>query len=131
MSEMGYKDKEVKGKRKVGGVILGVVVLAFVVCWIGIPLFVRHMRREENAEERYVQYLQRELAHAVCSMEYVEHAEVEIADDGQNCQVEISVEMRQGQTLPAEDEEAIRKMAESVLSGQYSGEIAVTFLPAG
>lgn len=128
---MKYKDKEVKGKRKVGGVVFVGIVLAFVICWIGIPLFVRHMHSEESAEERYMQYLQRELTHAVRSMECVEHAEVEISDDGQNCQVEISVEMREGQTLLAEDEDAIRKMTESVLLGRYSGEIAVTFIPAG
>lgn len=129
MQNMEHESKHKKGKSKI--MLLVVVTLLLAVCVIALPFFVMNGRGERDKEERYQQYLVSNIAEVVRSIEYIDAADVNIVGDGQNCQVEISVKMREGHTLPAEDEDAIRKMTESVLSGQYSGEIAVTFIPAG
>lgn len=129
MQNVGHESKCEKGKSKI--MLLVVVVLLLAVCVIAVPLSVMNRREERDKEERYQQYLASNIAEVVSSIEYIDAADVNILGDGQNCQVEISVKMREGQILSAEDEEAIRKMTESVLSGQYSGEIAMTFVPAG
>lgn len=123
------KSKREKGKSN--PIFWAGAVLLLAVCAIALSLYGMSGSGEKGKEERYRQYLQQELANAVCSMEYVEHAAVAISDGGQGCQVEISVEMQEGQDLSGEDEDAIRKITESVLSGHYSGEIVVTFMFAG
>ena len=129
MQNMAHENKNEKGKNKT--LLLTGVVLLLAVCAVAVPLYVMNGREEKSKEEKYQQYIVSSIAGNVSSIEYIDAADVNILEDGENCQVEISVKMQDGQTLLAEDENAIKEMAETVLADQYSGDIIITFISAG
>ncbi|MBD5459891.1 MAG: hypothetical protein HDR26_02955 [Lachnospiraceae bacterium] len=109
--------------------ICSITVAAFVM--INGLFHMMNMREDGDRNTRYQQYIVSSIAGNVSSIEYIDTADVSILEDGENCQVEISVKMQDGQTLLAEDENAIKEMAETVLADQYSGDIIITFISAG
>lgn len=119
-----------KREKRISRIMICVSAVAALVLANGLFRMV-NMREEGDKNARYLQYVESSLAENITDIEYIDTAAASILEDGENCQVEISVGMQEGQVLQAEDEKTIQKMVETVLADQFSGNIIITFTTAG